>query len=228
MKKIIALHLVFLIINSKIKSQISFTSTSNTLTLINAIFGGGANISNVNVNCPSGSIGTYTTSGGCSPNIGSGVVLATGNISNISQPGSAFMSDNMGTSYSDPQLTSIEANATNDVCILEFDVQPYCNQLQIRFSFGSEEYPEYVGSAYNDAFGFFITGPAGNCSPGGYNNTNVATLPNGTPISINNVNSSSNSTYYVDNSAGTCIVFDGYTTPLTRTISVCQCATYHF
>ena len=228
MKKIIILLIVFLMINSKFKSQISLTPTSNTLTLINALIGGGANISNVNVNCPSGSIGTYTTSASCSPNIGSGVVLATGLISNISQPGSALMSDDMGTSYFDPQLTSIVSNATNDVCILEFDIQPYCNELQIRFSFGSEEYPEFVGSAFNDAFGFFITGPAGNCSPGGYNNTNVATLPNGTPISINNVNSGSNSTYYVNNSAGTCIVFDGYTTPLTRTISVCPCATYHF
>ena len=39
---------------------------------------------------------------------------------------------------------------------LEFDVVPTCNTLLIRFVFGSEEYPEYVNSSFNDAFGFFV------------------------------------------------------------------------
>ncbi|HPQ08676.1 MAG TPA: choice-of-anchor L domain-containing protein, partial [Bacteroidia bacterium] len=215
-----------LIFTKIIISQVNLTPTSNTLSLINSFFGGGANISNVVVNCPSGAIGTFTTTSSCTTlGIGSGIVLATGNISNINQPAGNFMSDNLGTTYSDPQLTSIEPSATNDVCILEFDIQPYCNQLLVKFVFGSEEYPEYVGLV-NDAFGFFITGPGPACNPGGYNNTNVATLPNGTPISINNVNSGSNSAYY--NSSSSCIVFDGFTTPITRTINVCPCATYHF
>jgi hypothetical protein len=216
-----------LILSKIIISQVNLTSTSNTLSIVNAFFGGGANITNVVVNCPSGAIGTYTTTSSCTTlGIGSGIVLATGNISNINQPAGNLMSDYLGTYYVDPQLTSIVSNATNDVCILEFDIQPYCNQLLINFVFGSEEYPEWVGSSYNDAFGFFITGPGPACNPGGYNNTNVATLPNGTPVSINNVNAGSNSAYY--NSSSSCIVFDGFTTPITRTVNVCPCATYHF
>ncbi len=129
------------------------------MTLSNALFGGGVNISNIIINCPSGAIGTFTTSGSCNLGLSSGIVLSSGNITDINQPGSSFASTDFSNFYSDPQLTSIEPSATNDVCIMEFDIQPYCNQLEIKFSFGSEEYPEYVNTGYNDAFGFFITGP---------------------------------------------------------------------
>ena len=86
----------------------------------------------------------------------------------------------------DPELQSLEPLAEYDCCILEFDVIPTCNTLLIRFVFGSEEYPEYVNSSFNDAFGFFVTGT--NPSGANYNNTNVATLPDNTTIvSVDNV-----------------------------------------
>jgi gliding motility-associated-like protein len=155
-------------------------------------------------------------------------VLTTGNVNTLNGAGSTFWStDSPGGNCNDAQLGSLELLADYDCCILEFDIVPACTTLQIRFVFGSEEYPEWVSSGYNDAFGFFVTGP--NPSGGNYNNTNVATLPNNTTIvSIDNVNANLNSAYYINNSTGTSIVLDAFTTVLTRNVSVTPCQSYHF
>ncbi|MCX7729286.1 MAG: choice-of-anchor L domain-containing protein, partial [Bacteroidia bacterium] len=209
--------------------QITINNTVTLTQLINGFVGSGLTVNNPTLNCPSGYAATFTTSGSCNLGINNGVLLATGSATVAQGPNSSGSATGFsyGTSYSDPQLTAIEPSATNDVCILEFDIVPSCSTLFIKYVFGSEEYPEFVGQ-FNDAFGFFITGPNGACSGTPYNNTNVATLPGGTPVSINNVNASSNSSYYVNNIGGSCIQFDGMTVPITSTVSVCPCATYHF
>jgi len=79
------------------------------------------------------------------------------------------------------------------------------------YTFGSEEYNEYVNSQYNDVFGFFLDGTA--------LTNNIALIPStSTPVSINNVNSGSNSAYYRNNeqsqlSSG--LQYDGFTSVLT-------------
>jgi len=79
---------------------------------------------------------------------------------------------------------------------------PTSNSISLSYVFSSEEYNEYVGSSYNDVFGFFVNG------------TNCA-LVNGTPVSINNINAGSNATLYIDNTAGTLDTeMDGLTTVL--------------
>src|SRR5699024_2239490 len=55
------------------------------------------------------------------------------------------------------------------------------------YVFGSEEYLEYVGSQYNDVFAFFVNG------------VNYATLADGTPVSINNINHQENSEFFRNN-----------------------------
>ncbi len=196
-------------------------------TIVAGMIGSGLTVTNPVINCPNVGYGTF--SGGSSTNLGinNGILLTTGNASTIAGTGSTFWSVNNLTNCNDPQLSSIEPQADNDCCILEFDVMPACSTLQIRFVFGSEEYPEFVSSGYNDAFGFFVTGP--NPAGGNYTNTNVATLPNNTTIvSIDNVNANTNSSFYVNNSTGTAIKLDAFTTVLTRTITVTPCQTYHF
>lgn len=182
-----------------VQGQITINNSVTVSQLINGFVGSGLTVNNPTMNCPSGYAATFTTSGSCNLGITNGILLTTGAATvaqgpNTSPSASGF---SYGTSYSDPQLTAIDPSVVNDVCILEFDIVPSCSTLFIKYVFGSEEYPEFVGS-YNDAFGFFITGPNGSCSGTPYNNTNVATLPGGTPVSINNVNASSNSSYYVN------------------------------
>ncbi|MGQ0826761.1 MAG: choice-of-anchor L domain-containing protein [Bacteroidota bacterium] len=235
MKKNIYALFIFLF-PSTIFSQLIVNSAVTPTGIVNSFIGSGATVSNITMNCNTGAYGTFN---GASSNIGmnSGALLTNGHVNNAVGPNSNALGGtciNNPAGPGDPDLTSIEANAKYDVCVLEFDITPQCSSIQIRYVFGSEEYPTFVNAAFNDAFGFFITGPTGSTtapgSPGpSYNKTNVATLPdNVTPVSIDNVNASSNSSYFVNNSGGTTVEYNGFTTVLTRTISLCPCATYHF
>jgi hypothetical protein len=228
MKKLyfIALLLFF---SFHISAQLVISNQGGTASaIVTSMVGGGLTVSNATITCPSNAYGTFTNGSTTNLGIPSGIVLTTGNVNNLNGTGGTFWStDNPGGNCNDPQLGSLEPLADYDCCILEFDVVPSCTTLRIRFVFGSEEYPEWVSAGYNDAFGFFVTGQ--NPSGGSYNNTNVATLPNNTTIvSIDNVNANTNSAYYVNNSTGTSIVLDAFTTVLTRDVAVTPCQSYHF
>jgi gliding motility-associated-like protein len=195
--------------------------------VVNSIISGGLTITNATMNCPNNAYGTFTNGATTDIGIPTGLVMTTGNVADINAPGANFMSTDNGTNCNDPQLNALEPLANNDCCILEFDVVPTCDELQIRFVFGSEEYPEWVSSGYNDAFGFFISGPDPN--GGVYNNNNVAVLPDGnTIVSIDNVNANLNQAFYVNNATGTTNVFDAFTTVLISDVSVVPCESYHF
>ena len=215
-------------------AQLLVAPNSNATNLVNQIVGNNVTITNAALNCNPSASGLFVSNGS---NVGltSGVLLTTGKATNAvgantkDDKGDCF---NNSSSFFDPQLSAIEPKATYDGCILEFDIKPICNTLQIKFVFGSEEYPEFVGSQYNDAFGFFIWGanPAG----GAYNGYNIARLPGGTPVTINNVNNGkfntgpcANCSYYVNNVGGTTCQYDGFTTPLTASVNVQPCQTYH-
>ena len=178
----------------KVFSQIVINTGGSPQTIVNSFVGFGLTISNIQLNCGAdtgnAAFGTFAD---VSSNLGlqQGIVLTTGSAANVIGPNFPGDSNTTGEGshygYQDPQLVAIAGDSIGDLCSLEFDVVPHVNSIQIKFVFGSEEYPEFV-NAYNDAFGFFVTGPDGNCTPGVYNNTNVALLPDGTPFSINNIN----------------------------------------
>jgi outer membrane protein OmpA-like peptidoglycan-associated protein len=116
--------------------------------------------------------------------------------------GSAMLSKGPNK-YTDMQFTNktagyqkLEAFAngrTHDGAILEFDFITSAENLSFDFIFASEEYTEYVGSKYNDVFGFFINGP-------GLDNVNLAVLPgSNVPITINSINHKKNRKFYIDN-----------------------------
>ena len=146
----------------------------------------------------------------------------------------------------DAQLSTLTSGPIYDVSILQFDITPQGNTLQFNYVFGSEEYPQFVCSPYNDVFGFFISGP--NPSGGNYSNQNLATLPNSAlPVCINTVNPGVSGTYMGTTwNSGNCqslsnsnlynnnlspvnpyIVYNGMTKLLTATAQVVPCQTYH-
>jgi hypothetical protein len=107
-----------------------------------------------------------------------------------------------------------------------------------QYTFGSEEYCEYVGTPFNDVFGFFLKGPGINGDlPDGY--VNIARVPGAdAPVTINNVNHDLNATYYRNNNdsppcdqAGSFdmagLEHDGFTTVLTAAAVVIPGETYH-
>lgn len=214
------LGMVFLSYCVSVHAQIQVSDTMMAPQLLNALFGPGVAISNLQVTGDSVALGSFD---GTNSNIGlnAGVVMSTGHVLNIPYNTGAFASTALAQP-GDPFLDQLAGGMnTNDACILEFDVVAVCDTIVIRYVFASEEYPTFVGS-FNDLFAFFIDGP-------GYAGmTNIALVPGTTsPVSINHVNPMTNSQYYVAN-LDTTHAFNGFTVPLTAYALVDPDSTYHF
>ncbi|MEA1866584.1 MAG: choice-of-anchor L domain-containing protein, partial [Thermodesulfobacteriota bacterium] len=119
-----------------------------------------------------------------------------------------------GISYLD---NLIPGYTTHDATILEFDFVSSGDAAYFNYVFGSEEYNEWVGSAYNDVFGFFLDGTAVT--------DNVALIPEtNTAVSINNVNNGLYSQYYNDNDSSDtstpyAFEYDGFTNAFTTSMT---------
>lgn len=165
----------------------------------------------------------------CNVGLNAGIMLSSGNISGAVGPNNASGLSSSLNMAGDLDLESlISLVTTYDAAVLEMDIVSSDSLLQFVYVFGSEEYLEYVGSSFNDVFGFFVSGP-------GYSgNQNIAIIPGTTtPVSINNVNDNSNPTYYINNGDGsspldsTQIQYDGFTTLLSAPMNVVPGQTYH-
>ena len=181
-----------------------------------------------------------------------GMIMATGSCSNVIGPNDSGSSTTGGGNFqvNDPDLDQLSTFNTNDAAVLEFDFIPTGDSINFNYSFGSDEYNEYVCGSVNDAFGFFLSGPGIN---GAYSNNaiNLAVIPNtnGTPVTINSVNNGNvgsagsanncaqvdpnwmnNTAYYVDNENNgdaNATQLDGFTVVLVAEAAV-QCGqTYH-
>ncbi|ELR71045.1 Outer membrane protein A precursor [Fulvivirga imtechensis AK7] len=122
-----------------------------------------------------------------------GIVLTSGSVLLIKGPNKSPRTGWASNAPGDDDLNAIARGETYDASVLEFDFVTASENLVFEYVFASEEYLEYVGSKFNDVFGFFIEGP-------GLPKTNIARLPDGrTPITVNTVNNEQNSEYYRDN-----------------------------
>jgi hypothetical protein len=216
-------------------SQLIVNENATIAQMTSTIQGSGVTISNMVITSGANwqlSSFTNTNAAGNPLTIGNGILLSTGRGSTAVGPnntGSASVSN--GITYNDPDLLALEGLANRDVVILEFDVVPISDTLQLTFQFGSEEYPEYVCSGYNDAFAFFVSGP-GIAGPFSGGAENFAQLPGGTYVSIDNVNDvgtcvPNNSAYYTDCTGNAFVQADGFTTNLKVKGTVQPCGTYH-
>ena len=214
------------------RSQITITPGGTATSIINTFVSNGIVVTNPIINCGSTSYGSYTgnlQAGGIGLSNG-GIILTTGSAVGADGPNNStlFGLEVLGYDYADLQLTSQPGAGTPppsfDNCRVEFDMTPICSSFNIAFVFGSEEYPEYVTGAYNDGFGIFVSGP--NPLGGNYTSYNMARLPNGQLVSIDNVNSNLNNSYYNTNNTEV-MQYDGYTDGLTAQLAVIPCSTYH-
>ncbi|MFC1787510.1 choice-of-anchor L domain-containing protein [Halobacteriota archaeon] len=156
---------------------VDLNSGPTPTTLANTLMGGGVVVSNVTYSGVNISAGTFSNG---TEIIGfySGIILSTGNISNVIGPNTYDGTSKDNDMPGDTDLdTLIPGYDTYDASVLEFDFVPDTAVVTFVYVFGSEEYNEYVHSEYNDVFGFFING------------VNHALIPGtSTPVSINNVN----------------------------------------
>ena len=225
------------------------TSPQSAASLVqNTLLGPGVTVSNIIYSGASGTIGKFTANG-TNLGINSGIVITTGTIANNGNgPQGPNNSPNSGVDNSYPGFSALTNllgpnSSTHNAAILEFDFVPYSDTVRFKYVFGSEEYPEYVGSQFNDVFAFFIAGP------GISGAQNIARLPSGVPVTINNVNNGTSSPapgvtpigavnpqYFVPNGNGSqapyngsssYIQYDGFTKVL-EAVSKVQCGqTYH-
>lgn len=131
----------------------------------------------------------------------------------------------------DKDLKEMTNSVVNSPAILEFDFTTTDDSIAFNYTFASQEYPDYVGSIYNDAFAFIITDQTTGKSE------NIALIPGTTNfVSINNVNAYNNSNYFIKNylcEGGPCddndcnILMGGFTTLLTARAQVVPCRQYH-
>lgn len=196
-------------------------------TLIN----GCIQVSNVTVNS-SGAYGYFNQNGSQFP-FESGIIIASGNISNAQGPNTSGSLGNSLGSGSDPDLAAIASGYTiNDATVVQFDFIPATDTVIFNYIFGSEEFPEYANSSFNDVFGFFLSGPGIN-GPYTNNAINIAILPNSQPVTIDNVHNYDYYTAYPTSgstSAGSyygAVQYDGNTIVLQAFALVQACETYH-
>ncbi len=213
-------------------AQIGVVPVNNSDDLADVLIGDASGITIISTNLigADGSCGTFS---GGDFGFEEGILLTSGSVDNAVGPNtSGSITTNNGT-LGDAALDVLAAPfTTNDAAILEIVFVPDGDILDFTYVFGSDEYNEYVCSSFNDVFGFFLSG-------GAYSDENIALIP-GTdppiPVAINNVNNGSvgssgsedncdddqlaNSAYFVDNTDGLTVEYDGYTTPLNATLAV--------
>ncbi|MEM9050524.1 MAG: choice-of-anchor L domain-containing protein [Bacteroidota bacterium] len=223
--------------SADLKGQIDVVYNLPANVLSEAIAGDGVQILNAELNCPDSASGGYIISGIPDFPEGRGVILTTGNAANIFGPNDTEAKTTINNAPGDPLVTQITGNSSFDACILEFDVVPVGDSLEFNFTFASEEYDEYVGTPFNDFFGFFISGPGIAGDPGLDGLENIAVLPGtSTPVGINTVHNGNpdlgvpplNPEFYVGNPLGLTspIQYDAWTTGLSAVKQVTPCDTF--
>jgi hypothetical protein len=189
-------------------------NAAGATALVNALLGSGITlVGTPTLTGSATSSGTYT--GGASAGIGidTGILLTTGSVNNAPGPNNSDSSSATASGNGDADLNALVGGNTSDSSTLEFSFQfgdgTVGGDLFFNYVFASEEYNEYVGTQFNDVFGFFLDG------------VNIALIPStSTPVAINTVNGSSNPALYNNNDLQDGgpfhdIEYDGFTDVLT-------------
>ncbi|MEM9318057.1 MAG: Hint domain-containing protein [Pseudomonadota bacterium] len=195
-------------------AELNIDTGASALAMWQTILGPGVNLvaGTASYDGDARSSGIYTggdaTAGRLTPS-DSGVILSSGRAIDVTNSGGsqnvrANTTTNTSGDNFDADFTAASGRSTFDASFLEADFTTDESFLSIQFTFASEEYPEFVGSIYNDLVGIWVNGTYVN-SPI-YDNTQ-----------INDLNENENETLYIDNTGGT---FNSEMDGLTVTLSV--------
>lgn len=226
------LSIITLCCSTTAKAQLFVDNTYTVPQMVTDFFGASecVTVSNIAYTGSNGSVGFFD---GVLSNagLGAGLLITSGTAANAIGPNNSGSQTNSNGTNGDTDLDFlIPGYTTYDAAVLEFDIVATEPTIEFKYVFGSEEYLEYVGTNFNDVFGFFI-GPVGGAMQ------NIAFIPDtDVPVSINNVNNTAYPEYYVDNGDGVSspqstdpqyVQYDGLTVPLTATANVVPGTTYH-
>lgn len=198
-----------------------------------------------NIDCAEGAYGAFsfpTDNNGLG--LQKGLILTSGHADLAIGPNQSTGAGINNNAEGDPDLDYLSDQQGNgtpsfNACIVELDVFAGTDELVFEYVFGSDEYPEFVNSSFNDIFAFLISGPGIAGDPGLNGAQNIAVLPfTTTPVQINSVNNQQNWQYYRNNQGNQTLAqvleYDGLTSDtlgvkksLTSRQKVIPCNTYH-
>lgn len=230
MKKNLILSLTLISAAFGANAQLLVTEESNDTTFIYSLAGPGIIVSNIERVCAEGASGFFDATA-ANVGIDNGIALTSGSLINLQGPNNLGGTSTYNGTAGDTDLDALTMWATYEACIIEFDMEVAADTLKLKYVFGSEEYPEFVGTSFNDVFAFWVSGPD-ILTP-----INIAVVP-GTDIavSVNNINEFTNPDYYVPNGDGyeepysidaQYVQYDGITAVMLATIPVTAGETYH-
>jgi gliding motility-associated-like protein len=165
-----------------------------------------------------------------------GVVMTTGKAFQGGNNALGFVSTNLtGATFSDSD-TDLEnfmgftAGSTHDKTFIEFDFMPATNQISFRFLMASTEYDGSTECSFADGFAFLLRPISATTY------TNLAVLPDGTPVNVTNINGmesscTSHPEYFAGYEFSSPPIIDtnygGRTIPLIATATVIPNQMYH-
>lgn len=158
-----------------------------------ALVGPGVSVSNVQYAGANAQAGLIHLVDPAVVSFNDGVILSSGNIADVVGPNKSDGITGDMAGPADADLNALIANTqtvnpvTFDRAVLEFDFVPTASQVYFTYTFGSDEYLEWV-NLFNDVFAFYVNGQ------------NCATTPDGSPVSIDTINSVVNPNLFRDNS----------------------------
>ena len=197
-------------------------------------------VENVKINCDDRAMGVFQNAGD-DLGIKKGLILTSGLAANAKGPNNKNVSFAFNTS-GDSDLDSLSALLSDstwvksfDACVIELDVVPYGENISYKYLFGSEEYPEFSTSEFNDIFALLISGKDIQGLPAISNKKNMAIIPNTDDfVEIRSINPYKNWQYYHSNYLGKELQYDGLVYDslginhyMVANQTVTPCDTYH-
>lgn len=165
------------------------------------------------------SYGYFTEGGASGFPFEKGIILSTGSAYNA---GNIKITNNISGQQSRPGDADLEAalgiRNTQDASFIKFNFIPVTDKISFRYLMASEEYDKGPYECnFSDGFAFLLR------EVGTSNYTNIAVLPDGTPVSVTNINNGSicrnNSQYFEGYNLGQ-TNFNGQTVVLTAVADV--------
>lgn len=211
-------------------AQISIDTSMAPAQLIELFMGDGVKVFNIRAKGNKSNMAAFDMQHTFFP-MDEGIMLTTGRASvntsgkNLSPRTSTSMKEGAASDF---DLGKMVSKIIYNVTVIEFDFIPFYDSLYFDYVFASEEYPEYVGSMFNDVFVLMLSGP-GYKSP-----INLARV--GEPpaiVSVNNVNHKKNADLFISNEgkipAGYQyqVEYDGFTKLITAKCSVARGKKHH-
>ena len=248
--------LIFFLPLFSLKAQIEVEPTGVIYTpenlISNVFLGEGVEVTNISYSGTNNAVGFFTN-GNSDVGINRGIVMSTGLASSAAEEDNGIESGATSGLSNDIYLNQINSGALNDLASYSITFVPISDTLRFRYTFASEEYPDFACGNFNDIFGFFIYGDGIN-GPFPNNAENIALIPElsdpsgltftDLPVTINNVNpgvvggsgsignctppngSLAYSSYYNDNIGSETCTYNGILDVFTAQVIVKPCEEY--